>query len=66
MDDIGTTKLLAFYTLFFLPPLALLLNRLWCIEKQSRRTADALEQIARRLDAKPLKLDDVIGSDQTL
>jgi hypothetical protein len=66
VEDFSTTKFLAFYTLFFLLPLSVLVRRLFNIEKEGRRTADALEKIAKSLEAKPLKLDDVIDLDQTL
>jgi predicted transcriptional regulator len=60
------TKFLAYYAIFFLFPLGLLLTRLWNIEKQNRRTADALEKIAKSLEAKPLKLDEVIDLEDRL
>jgi exonuclease VII small subunit len=47
-------------------PFVWFLNRLWNLEKQNRRTADALERIAKSLEAKPLKLDDVVELDQRL
>jgi hypothetical protein len=57
---------LSYYLMFFFLPLVFLINRLWSIEKQNRRAADALEKIAKSLEAKPLKLDDVVELDQRL
>lgn len=66
MEDIQFTRFLAYYVIFFLSPLGLLLTRLWYIERQGRRAADALEKIAKSLEAKPLLLDDIVDRDQRL
>ena len=66
MDDMSALKFFIYYLILFFVPFVWFLNRLCSLEKQNRRTADALERIAKSLEAKPLKLDDVVELDQTL
>ncbi len=61
-----TSMFLSLYVLLFLAPLGFVVGRLYVIGQQARRTADALERIAKCLETKPLKLDDVVDLEQRL